>query len=158
MRDHHDCRAAGCQLGTRFVCAGESIAHPSFKRAFMRAGARDAVLSVQLDPRFPVIPVRAIANQATRQFQDAQRDLIEQVDRGVLDMKAAQLEIEHFWAGALRRAAIDGDVENGSLMAGQSVGMVTREQTTTEILSELVEQSVAALAARGFGSRDGAAA
>ena len=150
--------AAGCQLGTRFVCAGESIAHPSFKRAFMRSHARDAVLSVQLDPRFPVIPVRAIANQATRKFQDAQRDLIDQVDRGVLDMKAAQLEIEHFWAGALRRAAIDGDVENGSLMAGQSVGMVTREQSTAEILSELVAQTVAALAARESGSRDGAAA
>ncbi len=149
--------AAGCQLGTRFVCAEESIAHPGFKRAVMRAGARDAVLSVQLDPRFPVIPVRAIANQATRRFLDAQRNLIDQVDRGVLDMKAAQLEIEHFWAGALRRAAIDGDVENGSLMSGQSVGMVTREQTTTEILSELVEQSVAALAVREFGSRDGAA-
>ena len=150
--------AAGCQLGTRFVCAGESIAHPSFKRAFMRSRARDAVLSVQLDPRFPVIPVRAIANQATRKFQDAQRDLIDQVDRGVLDMKAAQLEIEHFWAGALRRAAIDGDVENGSLMAGQSVGMVTAEQSTAEILSELVAQTVAALAARESGSRDGAAA
>jgi enoyl-[acyl-carrier protein] reductase II len=150
--------AAGCQLGTRFVCAGESIAHPSFKRAFMRSRARDAVLSVQLDPRFPVIPVRAIANQATRKFQDAQRDLIDQVDRGVLDMKAAQLEIEHFWAGALRRAAIDGDVENGSLMAGQSVGMVTAEQSTAEILSELVAQTVAALAAREFGGRDGAAA
>jgi len=150
--------AAGCQLGTRFVCAGESIAHPSFKRAFMRSRARDAVLSVQLDPRFPVIPVRAIANQATRKFQDAQRDLIDQVDRGVLDMKAAQLEIEHFWAGALRRAAIDGDVENGSLMAGQSVGMVTHEQSTAEILSELVAQTVAALAARESGSQDGAAA
>ena len=150
--------AAGCQLGTRFVCAEESIAHPNFKRAFMRSHARDAVLSVQLDPRFPVIPVRAIANQATRQFQDAQRDLIDQVDRGVLDMKAAQLEIEHFWAGALRRAAIDGDVENGSLMAGQSVGMVTCEQSTAEILSELVEQTVAALAARESGSRDGTAA
>ena len=150
--------AAGCQLGTRFVCAGESTAHPSFKRAFMRASARDAVLSVQLDPRFPVIPVRAIANQATREFLEVQRQMIDQVDRGVLDMQAAQLEIEHFWAGALRRAAIDGDVENGSLMAGQSVGMVTCEQSTAEILSELVEQTVAALAARESGSRDGTAA
>ena len=58
------------------------------------------------------------------------------------------LEIEHFWAGALRRAVIDGDVEQGSLMAGQSVGMVTCEQTTAEILEELVGQAVRALAAR----------
>ena len=54
--------------------------------------------------------------------------MIGRFDRGELDQKAAQLEIEHFWAGALRRAVIDGDVENGSLMAGQSVGMVTAEQ------------------------------
>ncbi len=58
--------AAGVQLGTRFVCAHESIAHPRFKQAFLRAGARDAVPSVQLDPRFPVIPVRAIANDGTQ--------------------------------------------------------------------------------------------
>ncbi|MFQ5954685.1 MAG: NAD(P)H-dependent flavin oxidoreductase [Kiloniellales bacterium] len=140
--------AAGCQLGTRFVCATESIAHPSFKQAFIRAGARDAVLSVQLDPRFPVIPVRALANRATKRFLEAQRRVIERVDQGALDPKAAQLEIEHFWAGSLRRAVIDGDVENGSLMAGQSVGMVTREQTTAEIIAELVEQSVAALVDR----------
>ena len=50
------------QLGTRFVCAHELIAHPRFKQAFIRAGARDAVPSPQLDPRFPVIPVRALAN------------------------------------------------------------------------------------------------
>ena len=57
--------ASGCQLGTRFVCATESIAHARFKQAFLRASARDAVPSVQLDPRFPVIPVRAITNEAT---------------------------------------------------------------------------------------------
>src|SRR5262249_46557019 len=68
--------AAGVQLGTHFVCATESIAHPKFKPAFIRASARDAVPSVQLDPRFPVIPVRAIANEATRRFQEAQRAVI----------------------------------------------------------------------------------
>ena len=61
--------------------------------------------------------------------------------------EAAQLDIEHFWAGALRRAVIDGDVENGSLMAGQSVGMVTREQPTAEIIAELIGQAAAAIAA-----------
>ena len=122
--------AAGCQLGTRFVCATESIAHPQFKQAFIRAAARDAMPSMQLDPRFPVIPVRALANKATQRFPETQREMIERFDRGELTQKEAQLEIEHFWAGALRRAVIDGDVENGSLMAGQSVGMVTREQST----------------------------
>lgn len=137
--------AAGVQLGTRFVCATESIAHPNFKKAFIRAAARDAVPSVALDNRFPVIPVRAIVNEGVRKFMETQRDVIARFDRGELDQKAAQLEIEHFWAGALRRAVIDGDVETGSLMAGQSVGMVTKEQSTAEIIQELVEDAIRAL-------------
>jgi len=140
--------AAGCQLGTRFVCATESIAHPKFKQAFLRAQARDAQPSVQVDAEFPVIPVRALVNPATKRFQEVQAEVIARYRAGQLDRESAQLEIEHFWAGALRRAVIDGDVENGSLMAGQSVGMVNREQPSAEILSELVDQAVAALAAR----------
>jgi enoyl-[acyl-carrier protein] reductase II len=141
--------ASGVQLGTRFVCAEESIAHPRFKQAFIRAAARDAVTSLQLDPRFPVIPVRALVNPATGRFLAVQRQLIDRFMRGELSQKAAQLEIEHFWAGALRRAVIDGDVEAGSLMAGQSVGLVTREQSTAGILAELISQALAVLAARG---------
>jgi enoyl-[acyl-carrier protein] reductase II len=141
--------AAGVQLGTRFVCAHESIAHPRFKQAFIRAAARDAVVSAQLDPRLPVIPVRALANPATARFAAVQREAIDRFARGELSLKAAQLEIEHFWDGALRRAVIDGDIESGSLMAGQSVGFVSRAQTTAEILGELVEQALSALAARG---------
>jgi enoyl-[acyl-carrier protein] reductase II len=140
--------ASGVQLGTRFVCAHESIAHPRFKQAFLRASARDAVPSVQVDARFPVIPVRALGNEGTRRFMEMQRAVVERFNRGEVAQKDAQLEIEHFWAGALRRAVVDGDVENGSLMAGQSVGMVTREQPTREILDELVAQAVDALMAR----------
>lgn len=137
--------AAGVQLGTRFVCAEESIAHPNFKRAFIKANSRDAQPSVQLDPRFPVIPVRAIRNAATREFAETQRAVIVRFYSGELDQKAAQLEIERYWAGALRRAVIEGDVERGSVMAGQSVGMVTCEQPTTEIIRSLVDQAIAAL-------------
>jgi enoyl-[acyl-carrier protein] reductase II len=140
--------ASGVQLGTRFVCAYESIAHPRFKRAFISAAARDAVASVQLDPRFPVIPVRALNNPATERFAAVQRGVIDRFTRGEISQKAAQLEIEHFWAGALRRAVIEGDIEAGSLMAGQSVGFVTREQSTAEILEELVGQALDALASR----------
>ena len=140
--------AAGCQLGTRFVCATESIAHPKFKQAFIRASARDAMPSQQLDPRFPVIPVRALVNKATERFLETQRDVIDRFNRGELPRDQAQLAIEHFWAGALRRAVVDGDVETGSLMAGQSVGMVTCEQPVAEILEELVGQAICALAAR----------
>jgi enoyl-[acyl-carrier protein] reductase II len=140
--------ASGVQLGTRFVCAHESIAHPRFKQAFIRAGARDAVPSTQLDARFPVIPVRALLNEGTRRFTELQRQVIERFNRGEVSQKDAQLEIEHFWAGALKRAVIDGDVETGSLMAGQSVGMVTREQSVQAILDELVAQAVAGLVER----------
>lgn len=133
--------ASGCQLGTRFVCAEESPAHENFKQAFIKAQARDAIVSLQLDPRFPVIPVRALANKATKEFLEVQATVIKEYDSGSLDLKEAQLKIEHYWAGALRRAAIDGDIENGSLMAGQSVGMVSKIQSTASIMDELIEQA-----------------
>lgn len=141
--------AAGVQLGTRFACATESIAHPAFKKAFFRASARDAVASVQIDPRLPVIPVRALKNNGTEAFTAKQREVANRLDAGEVDMAAAQLEIEHYWAGALRRAVIDGDVDGGSLMAGQSVGMVTREESVAEIIATLVQQADEALRARG---------
>jgi enoyl-[acyl-carrier protein] reductase II len=140
--------ASGCQLGTRFVCATESIAHANFKQAFIRASARDAVPSIQLDPQFPVIPVRALQNRGTREFLEIQRQVIDKFRRGELSQGAAQLEIEHFWAGALRRAVIDGDVESGSLMAGQSVGMVSREEPVADIIRELLDQALEAIATR----------
>lgn len=140
--------ASGVQLGTRFVCATESQAHPRFKQAFIRANARDAVSSVQLDPRFPVIPVRALVNDATKRFFEKQKEMISLVDQGELDLKEAQLEVERFWAGSLRRAVIDGDIENGSLMAGQSVGMISQEQTTEAIIQELIEQANAYIEAK----------
>lgn len=140
--------AAGCQLGTRFVCSTECIAHPEFKKAFLKAQARDATISPQFDPRFPIIPVRAISNQATKDFMTYQKKLIEQVDRQEIESKEAQLKIEHFWAGALRRAVLEGDIERGSLMAGQSVGMVTQEQPIQTIINELLSQAKLALLAR----------
>lgn len=140
--------AAGVQLGTRFVCATECIAHQNFKKAFLKANARDAMPTVQLDARFPVIPVRALVNKGTDLFMETQRAVIDRFNKGELDQKEAQLEIEHFWAGALRRAVIDGDVESGSVMAGQSVGLVTQEQPTVDIIKELVDQAVTALQLR----------
>ena len=137
--------AVGVQLGTRFACASESIAHPDFKKAFFRAGARDAVASVQIDSRLPVIPVRALKNKGTEEFAAKQREVALLLDQGSVDMGEAQLMIEHFWAGALRRAVIDGNVENGSLMAGQSVGMVTHEEPAAEIIATLMRESEEAL-------------
>ena len=115
----------------------------------MRASAREAVASVQIDPRLPVIPVRALKNAGTEAFTAKQREVANKLDLGEVDMMEAQLEIEHYWAGALRRAVIDGDVENGSLMAGQSVGMVSEEESVADIIATLVQQADAALHARG---------
>jgi enoyl-[acyl-carrier protein] reductase II len=140
--------AAGVQLGTRFACATESIAHPAFKQAFFRANARDAVASVQVDPRLPVIPVRALKNKGGELFTAKQREVAAALDAGELEMGEAQLAIERYWAGALRRAVIDGDVEHGSLMAGQSVGMVTEEEPVATIIARLMAESEAALARR----------
>ncbi|WP_136163610.1 NAD(P)H-dependent flavin oxidoreductase [Sphingomonas flavalba] len=140
--------AAGVQLGSRFVCATESIAHPNFKRAFIRASARDAVTSVQIDPRLPVIPVRALKNASTELFTAKQREVAQLLDEGKVEMAEAQLQIERYWAGALRRAVIDGDVEHGSVMAGQSVGMVKAEEPVATIIATLAAEAEAALAHR----------
>jgi enoyl-[acyl-carrier protein] reductase II len=140
--------AAGVQLGTRFVCASESIAHPQFKNAFIKSHARDAQTSVQLDPRLPVIPVRAIKNKASQAFLDRQREIVKQLDDGLLELKEAQLAVEHFWAGSLRRAVVEGDIENGSVMAGQSVVFVTEEQPVEIIINDLRAQIHSALMQR----------
>src|SRR5437868_14717585 len=96
--------AVGVQLGTRFVCANECIAPSNFKKAFNRASARDAIPSVQIDPRLPVIPVRALKNQEMESFAAKQREVALLLDEGSIEMCEAQLQIEHYWAGARRRA------------------------------------------------------
>jgi enoyl-[acyl-carrier protein] reductase II len=143
-----DMGAAGVQLGTRFACASESIAHPNFKKAFFRANARDAVASVQIDPRLPVIPVRALKNAGTELFTAKQLEVAQSLNDGSVEMAEAQLQIEHYWAGALRRAVIDGDVEHGSLMAGQSVGMVKQEEPVADIIAQLMAEAAHALEKR----------
>jgi enoyl-[acyl-carrier protein] reductase II len=132
--------AAGVQLGTRFSVAEESPAHENFKNALIKASAKDAVPTAQFDPRVPVIPVRAITNEGTQDFNTLQLGLLAQLERGAITPKEAGQKLEEFWIGGLRKAAIDGDVESGSLMAGQSVGMVDRVMSCQEIIDELLTQ------------------
>jgi enoyl-[acyl-carrier protein] reductase II len=141
--------AAGAQLGTMFAATTESIAHRNFKQAFYKAHARNALPSVQLDERFPVIPVRGLANAGTRRFIEHQAETLRLFQAGELNREQAQLSIEHFWAGALRRAVIEGDVELGSVMAGQSVGQVREEKPVTSVLGQLLDEAEALLATRG---------
>merc|ERR1711991_159913 len=133
--------AAGCQIGTRLVCSHESIAHEKFKNIFIKSEARNCKVSVKLDDRLPVIPVRAIENNATQMFVEEQKKVINQLDKEKISLSEAQLKIEHFWAGSLKKAVIDGDINNGSLMAGQSVSLVKKKQKVKEIFEEIVEQA-----------------
>jgi enoyl-[acyl-carrier protein] reductase II len=136
--------AAGCQLGTRFVCARESRMHQRTKKAYLRASGRDAVLSVQVDPEFRVAPVRALANKASQAFVALQVDTLRRHRLGELSKGEAQIEIEGFWSGRLRRAVQEGDVEFGSLMAGQSVEFLRSEESVCEIVEELAAGAEAA--------------
>jgi enoyl-[acyl-carrier protein] reductase II len=130
--------AAGVQLGTRFAVAEESGTHPAFKETFFRANARDAVSTPQFDSRLPVVAVRALRNKGLDEFGRLQLKLIEQMDKGEIHRDQAQEEVEKYWMGALRKAAVEGDIKTGSLMAGQSVGLVNKTETVQEIIDDLV--------------------
>lgn len=133
--------AAGVQLGTRFVMTEESNVHPAFKEAFIHANARDAISTPQYDSKLPVVAVRALRNRGTAQFGALQLRLLRELEAGTIHRQQAQEEVEKFWIGALRRAAVEGDVEMGSLMAGQSVGLVDKVITIRELLDELLRDA-----------------
>ena len=133
--------AAGIQMGTRFIMAEESVAHPKFKETFRKAKAKDAIATPQFDSRLSVIPVRALKNEGSIEFAKLQLELLNKLDNNLMDKLDAQFKVEEFWAGALRRAVIDGDTGKGSLMAGQSVGLVDKVQPLAEIIEEMVSQA-----------------
>ncbi len=133
--------AAGIQMGTRFIMAEECVAHPKFKEAFRRARAKDAMPTPQFDSRLPVIPVRALKNEGSIEFAKLQLELLSKLDNNLIDRHEAQYKVEEFWAGALRQAVIEGDITSGSLMAGQSVGLVDKIQPLKEIISEIVSDA-----------------
>jgi len=137
--------AAGVQFGTLFAVARESCAHPDFKRAFIRARARDAVSTPAFDGRLSVVPVRALRNLSTADFSRLQLELMEKLDAGEITAEESQLRVEEFWAGRLRDAVIDGDVSHGSMMAGQSVGLVNEEMPVARIIERLAAGTEAEL-------------
>lgn len=137
--------AAGVQMGTRFIMAEECKAHDAFKQVFRRAKARDATATPQFDSRLPVIPVRSLRNEGTIEFKKLQLELLHKLDHGLINRQTAQYEVERFWVGALKEAVIDGDVAQGSLMAGQSVGLVSKVQPLKEIIDELIREGEAEL-------------
>lgn len=137
--------AAGVQLGTRFVMTRECTCHPAFKDVFIRANARDAIATPQYDSKLPVVAVRALRNKGMDNFGKLQLRLLKELEAGTCHRQDAQEEVEKYWMGALRRAAVEGDIDFGSLMAGQSVGLVDSEMTIQQLVDELLNDGEAAL-------------
>ena len=133
--------AAGCQLGTRFAMSQECTAHEHFKTALLRARARQAVATPQYDSRLPVVAVRAIKNKGTEEFGRLQLDLIKELNAGRITREKAQFQVESFWMGGLRRAVLEGDIEYGSLMAGQSVGLIDEILPMNTIIRILIQEA-----------------
>lgn len=133
--------ASGVQLGTYFVLTEECRAHPDFKKALIRAKARNAVATPQIGSELRVVAVRALRNKGHDQFSDLQMDLIQKQRNSEMTQGEAQYEVEKYWMGALRRAVQDGDIDYGSVMAGQSVGLVNRELPLKDALASLITEA-----------------
>ncbi len=110
--------ADGIQVGTRFICSTECIAHDNYKQAVLKAKDRDAVVT----GRSTGAPVRALKNKLTREYERLEKE------------GAPFEEIEQLGVGGLRRAFAEGDVEMGSLMAGQSAAMVHKIEPCADII------------------------
>lgn len=117
--------AEAVQVGTRFAVAKESNAHKNFKDKILKAKDIDTVISASIVGH----PVRAIKNKLSTAYSKAEKDVL-------AGNKTAE-EIEALGAGALRNAVVDGDVVNGSVMAGQIAGIINKEETCEEILKDI---------------------
>jgi enoyl-[acyl-carrier protein] reductase II len=133
--------ACGVQMGTIFAMSEESPAHPKFKKRFQRARAREAFATPQYDSALPVVAVRALKNRRAEDFGKLQLNLLGKLKAGKISRAQAQYEAERFWVGALRRAVQEGDIDSGSLMAGQSVGLVDEIKPVQRIIQDLVAEA-----------------
>ena len=137
--------AAGVQLGTKFVMTEECPTHQNLKEAFIKARARQAISTPQYDSKLPVVAVRAIKNQGMEDFGKLQFELLKKLQNNEITREKAQYDVESYWAGRLRDAVVDGNVDKGSLMAGQSVGLVDKIVPMKDMLAELVADAEAEL-------------
>ncbi|MDP8232305.1 MAG: nitronate monooxygenase family protein [Candidatus Zophobacter franzmannii] len=134
--------AYGVQMGTRFVMSDECTAHENFKKAFKRARARTAIATPQYDNKLPVVAVRALRNKGMENFGKLQLELLKKLEKDEINRSEAQWEVENYWAGSLRKAVEEGDVETGSLMAGQSVGLISDIKPLKEIIQDIVNDAM----------------
>ena len=138
--------AEGVQMGTRFVVAKESIVHPNYKERVIMANDIDSEeCNVHENYKEKIIKAKDIDSEVTGMSTGHPiRVLRNQMSREYLKMEkegASFEELEHLTLGSLRKAVIDGDVVNGSLMAGQSAGMVKKEESCKEIIEDVVTQA-----------------
>lgn len=130
--------ASGIQMGTIFAMAEESPAHMKFKERFKKARSREAFATPQYSSTLPVVAVRALKNKGSEDFGNLQLELLGKLEKNEISRIDAQYKVEEYWAGALRRAVQDGDVDSGSLMAGQSVGLVNDIKPVKQIIDDLL--------------------
>ena len=123
----------------------EANVHEKFKDVFIRANARDAIATPQYDSKLPVVAVRALRNKGMNNFGKLQLELLKGMEAGTIHRAEAQEEVEKYWMGALRRAAVEGDIDFGSLMAGQSVGLVDKVMPIRDLVKELLDDGEKAL-------------
>jgi len=133
--------AAGVQMGTVFAVSEESPAHPRFKERYLRANSREAFSTPEYDSTLPVVSVRALKNQGTRDFGRLQLDLLKKMGNREISRIEAQYKVEEYWMGALRKAVVEGDIDTGSLMAGQSVGLIRQIKPVRDIVEDLFTEA-----------------
>ena len=117
--------AEAVQMGTRFVVAKESIVHENYKQRIIKAKDIDSAVTGRTHGH----PVRCLRNQMTREY-----------NRLEAEGKSFE-ELEYLTLGTLRKAVQEGDTTNGTVMAGQIAGLVTKEQTCKEMIDEMMEQA-----------------
>ncbi len=122
--------AEAVQMGTRFVVAKESIVHENYKKKVI--GAKD--IDSEVTGMSHGHPVRQIRNNMTREYVKLEKE------------GAPFEELEKLTLGALRKAVVEGDVVNGTLMAGQIAGLVKKEQTCAEMIQEIMSEAEKLLA------------
>ena len=121
--------AEAVQMGTRFLVAKECVVHQNYKDRVLKAKDIDSAVTGRTHGH----PVRCLRNQMTREYVKLENE-----------GKSFE-ELEYLTLGTLRKAVQEGDVVNGTIMAGQIAGMVSKEQTCKEMMEEMMEQASALL-------------
>lgn len=115
--------ACGVQIGTCLLASNECPIHPNYKEAVLKAGDNDTIVT----GRISGVPVRILKNKMAREYVRREKT------------GAEKMELEMFTLGSLRRAVFDGDTKSGSLMAGQSAGLVRELRPVRAILEDLMQ-------------------